>query len=394
MSFKGNSKGRRFSKPSYLSHIVRHSGFFMRSKHLQDDHHTVSVSRSGWRSGRSWLNLIAAISFLTVGVLIPLTSALNRERWAGAERTSQHGQAQEAIQPPVFTNTASGFQATPRLPSALPAAPTPALIATGVAISTLMPIVPSIVPGVVASEPVQPPQSSVAAGQSKSGPILMYHYIRYVDAANDELGYNLSIDPETFDHHMAWLANNGYTGVDLHTLLRCTGRIPSSQATDMCPAAPVALTFDDGYMDAYTAALPILQRYGFRASFYIVTGFVGQPGYMGWKELIILRDAGMEIGSHSISHPNLTELDQAELARQINESKQELEQQLHIRVTSFCYPTGAYNQETIEQLRLAGFENAITTNWYAGDSDLMSLARRRVTGGTSTENLSWIIQSE
>ena len=192
---------------------------------------------------------------------------------------------------------------------------------------------------------------------------------------------------------MAWLANNGYTGVDLQTLLRCTGRMPVLQADQLCPASPVALTFDDGYMDAYTAALPILQRYGFRATFYIVSDFVGQPGYMGWGELAGLRDAGMELGSHSVSHPNLTELDSMELTRQIAQSKADLEQKLHIHVNSFCYPSGAYDLTTQEQVRLAGFENATTTRWDNDDTDIFALPRRRVAGESSAEAFGWIVSN-
>lgn len=385
--------------------------FYMRSKHLQDDHHTVYVRRNmrrarrkaqeqRWRrQARSGLRVMAAIMLLTLGVLLPFVSELNRERWAAAMARSQPGE-QASSAPPSAPAGAPAAQAAGAQPAAAVGL-VATLEATAALPATVIPIVPTLRIASEAGQPTptsEPPGSGiqagmVPAGQSRPGPILMYHYIRSVDAASDPLGYNLSVSPELFESHMAWLANDGYTGVDLQTLLRCTGRMPVLQANQRCPASPVALTFDDGYMDAYTAALPILQRYGFRGTFYIVSNFVGQPGYMGWGELAGLRDAGMELGSHSVSHPNLTELDATELAHQILQSKADLEQNLHIHVTSFCYPSGAYNLTTEEQVGLAGFENATTTRWDNDDTDIFALPRRRVSGNTSAEAFGWIVSN-
>jgi len=218
-------------------------------------------------------------------------------------------------------------------------------------------------------------------------PILMYHYIRTVDQGSDPLGYNLSVTPEDFNSQLNWLHEQGYIGVRMDGITRCLrGEAP-------CPAKAIALTFDDGYEDAYTDALPALKRYGLVATFYIVINFVGQPGYMTWDQVAALRDAGMEIGAHTMSHLDLTSLDWETANIEIAQSKAELDQHLKINVTSFCYPTGLYNAGIEEQVRAAGYLNATTTRWDNDTSDIMALPRRRISGGTALDAFAWIVQS-
>jgi peptidoglycan/xylan/chitin deacetylase (PgdA/CDA1 family) len=217
--------------------------------------------------------------------------------------------------------------------------------------------------------------------------ILMYHYIRSVDQGSDPLGYELSVTPDEFNNQMAWLHEQGYIGVRMDGITRCMrGEAP-------CPSKAIALTFDDGYADAYTDALPVLKRYGMVATFYIITNTIGQPGYLTWEQVAALRDAGMEIGAHTLSHPDLTLLDWETAGFEIEQSKVELEQRLGINVTSFCYPTGLYNAAIEEQVRASGYLNATTTRWDNDTSDIMALPRRRISGGTALDGFAWIVQS-
>ncbi|MEN9935889.1 MAG: hypothetical protein RLZZ387_2468 [Chloroflexota bacterium] len=265
--------------------------------------------------------------------------------------------------------------------------PTPPLVAPPSADAAPPPLGQAPADAPPASQPAPQPAPAPAAGSVAVGaaPILMYHYVRSVDQAADPLGWELSVTPELLEQHVASLAQAGYTGVRMDLLARCMRGEP------VCPPRPVALTFDDGYEDAYTAALPVLQRHGFTATFYIVSDFIGQPGYMSWEQLAALRDAGMEIGAHSVSHPDLTTLDAAELARQVGEVKAVLEARLGVRVTSFCYPAGRYAPHVVEAARAAGYESATTTRWDNDYGDLLALPRRRVAGGTTAEDLGWIV---
>jgi peptidoglycan/xylan/chitin deacetylase (PgdA/CDA1 family) len=125
------------------------------------------------------------------------------------------------------------------------------------------------------------------------------------------------------------------------------------------PEKSVIISFDDGWQNQFRYALPILQKYNFTATFFVVTGFVGSPGFLSWPELKTLHAAGMTIGSHSRSHPYLDRIrDPAVLWDQIYNSKQILETRLGVRVDNFAYPYGAYNTTTSSTVREAGYKTA------------------------------------
>jgi peptidoglycan/xylan/chitin deacetylase (PgdA/CDA1 family) len=214
-------------------------------------------------------------------------------------------------------------------------------------------------------------------------PILMYHYIREVDEAADPLGFRLSVRPDRFARQMAWLKRNGYSSITMAELAKC---LRGEQA---CPRRPVALTFDDGYSDAATAALPILRRYGFTATFYIVTGLVDQPGYLTRQQVGELHAAGMEIGSHTLSHADLTGLPIEQARREIYWSKLILQEWLGSDVVSFSYPAGQYNAELAAIVHEVGYSNAVSTLPGKRPRELYELPRRRVLGGETVAGFRW-----
>jgi peptidoglycan/xylan/chitin deacetylase (PgdA/CDA1 family) len=293
-----------------------------------------------------------------------------------------------ALATPAAPQQVATANAAPTADATLPPAPTltnTPLLLGPVAGAPAAPV-PTLFPTQAApGGAVVPPAAAQAVPLAAPPPILMYHYIRTVDAGSDPLGYNLSVTPEDFDRQMAWLAEQGYHGVRMDTLTRCLG------GEVACPANPVAITFDDGYEDAWSTALPILQRYGLTATFYIISSAVGQPGYMTWEQIAALRDAGMEIGAHTVNHYDLTSLDAGTASYEIAQSKSDLEARLNIRVASFCYPTGLYNWAIEEQVRAAGFASATTTRWDGDYSDIMALPRRRIAGGTALEGFAAIV---
>jgi peptidoglycan/xylan/chitin deacetylase (PgdA/CDA1 family) len=297
-------------------------------------------------------------------------------------------QAASAPQPVVVAATPA--PAVPAVAPA-PAAPAPLPVIGPTLTSTpiqLAPVVGGAAEPVATLFPVAPANAPVETAPSGlPPPILMYHYIRSVDQGSDPLGYELSVTPDDFNNQMAWLHEQGYIGVRMDGITRCL----RSEAP--CPAKAIALTFDDGYADAYTAALPVLKRYGLIATFYIVTSLIGQPGYLTWEQLAELRDSGMEIGAHTVSHPDLTTLDWETTGFEIAQSKADLDQHLNFNVTSFCYPIGLYNAGIEEQVRAAGYRNATTTRWDNDTSDIMALPRRRISGGTALDGFAWIVQS-
>jgi peptidoglycan/xylan/chitin deacetylase (PgdA/CDA1 family) len=282
---------------------------------------------------------------------------------------------------------AGGASALAPQPTATPSAtpqpsvtPIPSATATATATPTATPL-PTATP-----TPQPTPTASLRVRRDLGYvPIFMYHYVRTVDPAEDELGYNLSVTPERFAEHLEWLHTNGYTPIRMDHLADCL------RGRDICPDNAVALTFDDGYEDAATAALPLLEQYGYPATFYIVTEFVGRPGYMSWDQIRLLHESGMEIGSHTLTHPDLTARDAEVAYNEIAESRAIIEEQIGAPVRSFSYPIGSYNGELAAQVREAGYTNAVTTYPGSGIEHVFELPRRRIMGGETVEALAWYV---
>jgi len=122
------------------------------------------------------------------------------------------------------------------------------------------------------------------------------------------------------------------------------------------PTLPVILTFDDGWVTQYENALPLLSKYHFPATFFVVTDYIGHRGFVSWPQLQTLITDGMKIGSHSRSHPRLAKIaDPAQLWDQIYNSKIALESQLEIPVAEFAYPYGSHNTAAVEMVKAAGY---------------------------------------
>ncbi len=126
------------------------------------------------------------------------------------------------------------------------------------------------------------------------------------------------------------------------------GKFPPTSIVDWCKTGVgnIALTFDDGHLSDYELVFPLLQQYDAKATFFIVSDFVGKKGYVSWSQLREMSDANMEIASHSKTHPYLTTLSKKNLTIELYESKQKIEQNIGIQVNSFAYPYGDCSQKT------------------------------------------------
>ena len=197
-------------------------------------------------------------------------------------------------------------------------------------------------------------------------PILMYHYISDPPEEADEYREDLSVTPGEFRKQMQYLAENGFNTIDFYTLSRAiTGKAP-------LPPRPVILTFDDGYLDHYENAFPIMQEFGFTGTFFIITGYVdaGNPNHMTWPMIEEMAAAGMRMESHSKSHPDLRGASREELVWQILGSQETLAAHIGYTPRYFCYPGGRYDEETIAVLQELDFWGAVTTaggKWHGFD---------------------------
>jgi peptidoglycan/xylan/chitin deacetylase (PgdA/CDA1 family) len=205
---------------------------------------------------------------------------------------------------------------------------------------------------------------------------LMYHELRCPGRAvcREERGYlAYVIGVEDFRAQLERLRSAGLAGMNVSQALAATN---SSRPG-------VAITFDDGCETDLVAAAPLLKEAGFNATFYVVTGFVGRPGYMAARQLRELVDLGFEIGCHSMTHAYLNDLDEPRLRVEVVEAKEKLEQHLGRPVDHFSCPGGRWSGQVARLAQKAGYVSVATSRTGANGpaSDHFNLARIAVQRG-------------
>jgi len=124
----------------------------------------------------------------------------------------------------------------------------------------------------------------------------------------------------------------------------------------------VSLTFDDGWESDYTIAFPVLKKYNINATFFITTGWIDQKGFLKASWIKEMSDSGMEIGSHTVTHPYLTELSKKKVYDEFRTSKNVLEDMLGREITGVSIPGGAYNRKIIEIAQEVGYKYVATSS--------------------------------
>jgi peptidoglycan/xylan/chitin deacetylase (PgdA/CDA1 family) len=202
-------------------------------------------------------------------------------------------------------------------------------------------------------------------------PILLYHHIGF--SLKDASVYYVS--PQAFDQQMNLLYQWGYQSISVELLVRAI------QEGAQLPPKPVLLTFDDGSETTYTTALPIMQRYRFTGAAYIVYHYVGITHHMSEDEIRALYAAGWEIGSHGLSHTELTARPERQMD-EIVQSRRRLEALLGVPVLSFAYPFGAYDSDSLHYVHFAGYIAAmgLGNETRQGSKNLFYLYRQAVRG--------------
>ncbi len=190
-------------------------------------------------------------------------------------------------------------------------------------------------------------------------PILTYHKFCIGESPDD---YTINI--ELFKQHMNYLKENDYRVISLSQLLECI-------ENNFFPEKPVVITIDDGFKSVYTLAYPVLKEYGFPATLFLYTNFIGNgPNQLSWSEIKEMIEGGIEIGSHSISHTNLINMKQNEsyldylnrIKKEVFLSKTILERNTGSTVLSFAYPYGVYSQEVKMLAKQAGYKALLNVN--------------------------------
>lgn len=188
-------------------------------------------------------------------------------------------------------------------------------------------------------------------------PILMYHRIA------DVPGDRNALPPEKFREQMQYLSRSGYSAITMSMLY------DYYQHGKPLPPKPILLTFDDAYQDNFSTALPILCSYNMRGVVFPIANWIGRENKwenfnkaltrtMDWTELAAWRNSGMEIASHTVNHPFLTNCSPLELNEELQQSKRRLESKLGEPIDFICYPYGCFNEETIAAVKQCAYKGA------------------------------------
>ena len=228
----------------------------------------------------------------------------------------------------------------------------------------------------------------VAAASAIRVPVLMYHRFAQEAPAGTRFP-DLYVTPSAFDAQLSALNARGW-----HTIT-AAALGEAIRARTALPARTFVISVDDGHVNGYTIAWPIMQRYGFVGTFYVVTGHMGDPGFLTWDMAAALAAAGNEIANHTVSHVSLPSFHGAALAAQIDDAGSAIQTQLALRgvtttVQTFAYPYGHTSPEATRLLAARGYTLAVTTVF--GDVPISSAEpllypRVRVSRGESVQTV-------
>ncbi len=237
---------------------------------------------------------------------------------------------------------------------------------------------------------VQESIENVAPTKTLRVPILLYHYVEYAKDQGDTIRKSLDIVPYTFEQEIKTLKDDGFSFITTKDL---------ADALDdetVLPSKSVILTFDDGYRDFYTDVFPILKKYQVKAVAYVVPNFLGRPNNLDiWQLKEIAKSGLVEIGAHTMDHSYLAGLPLKKVRYEVEESKKYLEKLLGIKIVSFAYPYGAFDNQAIDVVKKAGFQSAVTTipGIYSMDINRFFLYRIRP-GGRVGQSLLNLLESK
>lgn len=195
-------------------------------------------------------------------------------------------------------------------------------------------------------------KAEYAAYRKTGAPVLMYHGVDKERPAG--WPKSLVLPTDQFESHLRYLKEQGYTMVTVAELAK---RLEAGQSVDKY----VAFSFDDGYENNLTVAIPLMQKYGAKGSFFVINNKIGKKDYMDEPQIKQLIAAGMELGSHTYSHNPLADIEEKYLVWETDTSRYWLKKKFDgYIVRTLAYPNGSYNDRVIAAARKYGFYRALT----------------------------------
>lgn len=209
----------------------------------------------------------------------------------------------------------------------------------------------------------------VGGSRQRKIPILMYHSVGGRDQSTKGAYYRTSVSRENFSRQMAFLHHRGYRTCTLREAIADLDK-PASRRDEKV----VVITFDDGFADFYWEAFPILHDFSFTATMFLPTAFIAdspaafkEQSCMTWSQVRELQKCGIEFGSHTVTHPQLRNLNRPAIERELEDSKMVIEDQTGCAADSFAYPYAfpqvdvEFKQLLRECLESAGYKSGVCT---------------------------------
>jgi len=227
--------------------------------------------------------------------------------------------------------------------------------------------------------------SAVVAASSpeeklKEVPVLCYHQVRDWTASDTKSSKAYITPIKTFSKQLRMLHDSGYHAITPDQLAEYLQR----QFT--LPDKPVLLTFDDGTVSQYHNALPELNKYGFKAAFFIMAVTFDRPGYLSRAQIKELSAMGHTIGCHSWDHHDVRSYSEADWTLQLTKPTKVLQQITGRPVKHFAYPFGAWNSKAIPFLKKGGYVSAFQLSGHKDQSEPSYTIRRIIVDGSWTPN--------
>jgi peptidoglycan/xylan/chitin deacetylase (PgdA/CDA1 family) len=214
--------------------------------------------------------------------------------------------------------------------------------------------------------------------------VLMYHSI--CEHIGNEKHNKWRIKPKDFEKQMKWFYKNNWKSFTISELVKL----------DEIPEKSFVITFDDGYEDNYLNAFPILQKYNFKATIYLVpnqetnhweeknTSVLSK--LLNEKQILEMQNSGLiEFGSHTLSHVNLSKIDSVQLEKELIESKKEIEKITNKECEAFAYPYGKFDDKIVKAVKNAGYKNAtvVKRGLFEKNNDVFTIKRVGILGTES-----------
>ncbi len=204
---------------------------------------------------------------------------------------------------------------------------------------------------------------------------MCYHQIRDWRSSDSKQAKDYIVPVARFEEQIKMLADSGYQTILPDQLLDYlnNGR--------PLPPKPVMLTFDDTVLDQYTTALPVLEKYGYKGVFFVMTVSLGRPRYMTRAQVKELSDKGHEIGSHTWDHHNVKKYEGTDWLTQIEKPTRQLEEITGKPIKYFAYPFGLWNEQAIPELKQRGMTAAFQLATHRDEQEPLYTIRRIIASG-------------